>query len=121
MTDCIEIQSQIMDYIDGTLSDEDMETFLSHVNECSACKDELNIYYTVYLGLRQLENNDVEIEELKDVDSALEEQLEHSAIIMKHKKVLQICAYVFATVLFWSITSILIFEFKIFNILGYFL
>ena len=46
----------VMPYIDGRLDEEEkLEDFLSHVNECPACREELEIYFTVYVGLRQLD------------------------------------------------------------------
>lgn len=105
MEKCIDIQGQIMDYIDETLSEEDLKKFLEHIEVCPDCKNELNIYYTVYLGLKQLNHNDVEIEELKDVDSALEEQLYRSGHWIRKKRNFKIASYVFYTLVFWSIVT----------------
>ena len=54
---CLEAQSVIMAYIDGKLSKEQKIQFLKHVATCSNCKEELNIYYTMIVGMRQLDEN----------------------------------------------------------------
>ena len=54
MLTCKQAEKMVMPYIDGRLDEEELEDFLSHVNECPACREELEIYFTVYVGLRQL-------------------------------------------------------------------
>ena len=48
MNRCMEIQSQITDYIEGNLAPDKLEEFISHINSCEECREELNIYYTLY-------------------------------------------------------------------------
>ena len=50
MLTCKQAEKMVMPYIDGRLDEEELEDFLSHVNECPACRDELEIYFTVYVG-----------------------------------------------------------------------
>ena len=54
---CLEAQSVIMAYIDGKLNKEQRIQFLKHIDTCSNCKEELNIYYTMIVGMRQLDEN----------------------------------------------------------------
>ena len=54
---CLEAQSMIIAYIDGNLNKDDKIQFLKHIQNCSDCKDELNIYYTMIEGMRQLDSN----------------------------------------------------------------
>ena len=44
MTECMAVQAQISDYIDGSLPAEHMERFVLHVEHCRECRDELKIY-----------------------------------------------------------------------------
>lgn len=72
MTECMAVQAQISDYIDGSLPAERMEQFVHHVEHCRECREELKIYYTLYLGILQLDREE-EVKELSDLDGALEE------------------------------------------------
>ena len=46
--DCIRAQQLIKGYMEGQLSDRDLEAFLDHVAGCRKCYDELEIYFSVY-------------------------------------------------------------------------
>ena len=52
---CQETQRLVMPYIQDELTPEELEGFLEHVEACPDCREELEIYFTVALGLRQLE------------------------------------------------------------------
>ncbi len=54
---CLEAQSKIIAYIDYNLEKEEKINFLKHIQNCPNCKDELNIYYTMIEGMRQLDEN----------------------------------------------------------------
>ncbi len=46
--DCVRAQKLIRPYLDGKLSDRELEEFLDHVETCPACHDELEIYFSIY-------------------------------------------------------------------------
>ena len=52
---CQETQRLVMPYIQDELTPEELEGFLEHVEACPDCREELEIYFTVALGLRQLD------------------------------------------------------------------
>lgn len=54
---CLEAQSKIIAYIDHNLEKDEKTDFLRHIKNCEDCKDELNIYYTMIEGMRQLDGN----------------------------------------------------------------
>ena len=54
---CLEAQSKIIAYIDHNLEKDEKIEFLTHVKNCQDCKEELNIYYTMIEGMRQLDGN----------------------------------------------------------------
>lgn len=69
--DCNNARKQIVPYIKSQLSMEDTRQFIRHVNECSECKDELEIYYILEHGL-----SGEEAEISFDFTKSLNEQLE---------------------------------------------
>lgn len=54
---CLEAQSKIIAYIDYHLEREEKQDFLRHIQGCDNCREELNIYYTMIEGMRQLDDN----------------------------------------------------------------
>lgn len=45
-------------YVKGELSDKDLDQFLKHIEHCSDCMDELDIYFTVYQALDLLDTGE---------------------------------------------------------------
>lgn len=81
---CLEAQSKIIAYIENDLERTKKQEFLNHVRECKDCKEELNIYYTMIEGMRQLDENDTLSENFSD---ALDERMNQELRFMKKKKV----------------------------------
>lgn len=54
---CREAQSLIVPFIENRLTDEKKEAFIQHVENCSECYDELEVYFIVFSGIRQLDGN----------------------------------------------------------------
>ena len=52
---CREAERLVMPYIQGRLSGQELEDLLEHVEGCPGCQEELEIYFTVEVGLKQLE------------------------------------------------------------------
>ena len=54
---CKEAQRLVIPYIRHQLDEETMEAFLDHIDGCEECREELEIYYTVEAGIRQLDSD----------------------------------------------------------------
>ncbi len=54
---CKEAESLVMPYIRHELDVGQMEEFLEHIDGCANCREELEIYYTVEVGIRQLDSD----------------------------------------------------------------
>ena len=64
--DCHEAQKMITRYIRGELNRTETDEFLDHVMNCKECYDELEIYYTIDMGLKELDG----VEPLFEPDAA---------------------------------------------------
>lgn len=53
--DCVKAQQLIRPYLNGYLSDRDLEDFLDHVQSCPDCFDELEVYFSVYRTLQDVD------------------------------------------------------------------
>lgn len=56
---CQEAQSNIMNYINHHLSNEQTKSFIEHIRSCPDCQDELEINYIVMVGLQQLDDGEI--------------------------------------------------------------
>ena len=54
---CLEAQSKIIAYIDHHLEKSEKNDFLTHIQCCEDCREELNIYYTMIEGMHQRDSN----------------------------------------------------------------
>lgn len=80
---CLETQSKIIAYIDGNLEKDRKIEFLKHIQCCEDCKEELNIYYTMIEGMRQLDSN---LPLTKDFSEALDKRIDNELKQSRQKK-----------------------------------
>jgi len=52
---CVTSQQMIRAYLDGYLSDRELEEFLNHVQTCPDCFDELEVYFSIYRTLNDVD------------------------------------------------------------------
>lgn len=76
---CREAQQLVMPYINNELSDDELEGFLEHIDTCGECKEELEIYFTVAVGIQQLD----EETDIYNIKGALDMALEWSRLRVK--------------------------------------
>lgn len=112
---CLEAQSNIMAFIDKKLPDERISEFVNHMRYCPNCMEELEIYYTLIVGMRQLDNND---ELSHDFKEQLNNELDRLESKVKNAKRAKVSTFgiVFATVvviMFFFYNQCL---FKVYNI-----
>lgn len=94
---CLEAQSKIVSFIENKLSDDELAKFISHVNECDDCAEELEIYYTILVGMKKLDE-----EQNIDADFSLElkEKLKNeSARISSSRTIKRTTAFLLLTVI----------------------
>lgn len=84
---CLEAQTKIMAFIDNKLSDEELYDFVKHVKNCKNCSEELEIYYTLLVGMKQLDNNENLSADFKhDLDRKLDDSMHRINNTKKLKK-----------------------------------
>lgn len=55
---CLEAQSNILSFVEKNLPEDKKIEFVKHIHHCNDCKEELEIYYTLIVGMRKLDNNE---------------------------------------------------------------
>lgn len=84
---CLEAQSNIMAFIDKKLPEDKVTDFVRHMRYCKNCAEELEIYYTLIIGIRQVDNNEELSQNFKqELDDELS-RLEHKVKKAKRFKV----------------------------------
>ena len=53
---CKEVQSKILPFFQGELEVKQLEPFLEHIENCETCREELEVYYTLYIAMQMLED-----------------------------------------------------------------
>lgn len=79
---CKEAEQMVMPYINGELTDKELSVFLNHVYGCASCYEELEIYYTLYAGLSQLDGENEE----QDMHNLLQEALHLSEMRVRRRR-----------------------------------
>lgn len=54
---CFEAQCLITPFINEELDTEQLKGFLEHINHCADCRDDLDVYFTLLNGMKQLDEN----------------------------------------------------------------
>lgn len=80
--DCRETQSLIVPFIESQLTLEKARAFLKHIEVCEDCREELEVYYILLVGLKQLEE---EPEESLDLHGQFEEHLRNTKLQVERK------------------------------------
>lgn len=80
---CFEAQSLIIKYLNNELNDDELKAFLDHIDNCKECADELEIYYTVITGIKQL---DADKELTNNFSIALKKRLTQSRNSLTKRK-----------------------------------
>lgn len=84
---CLEAQTKIMAFIDNKLSDEELYDFVKHVKNCKNCSEELEIYYTLLVGMKQLDNNEnLSTDFSRDLEKKLDDSMHRLNNTNKLKK-----------------------------------
>ena len=90
---CKEAESLVMPYIKNELTDEELFEFLEHIEHCPECREELEIYFTVDVGIRQLDSETGNY----NIKGALETAIEQSRERLEAVRLVKIVRYAVST------------------------
>ena len=107
MLTCKEAEKMVMPYIDEELGEKELDAFLEHIKDCSLCREELEIYFTVDVGIRQLDQETGTY----NIKGALETALELSRQRVHTLGILETARYAVNTLCFWAVLVVLVLQF----------
>jgi len=90
---CKEAQRLLVPYINGNLEQKEEEEFVRHVRHCPECYEELEVYSTVFVGIRQLDGDESKV----DYRTLVEDSLKNSEEDMMDEKFLSLYAFLLRT------------------------
>ncbi len=73
---CKETQRQLVAYINGELGEREEREFVRHIRHCPECYEELEVYSTVFAGIRQLDGREEKIDYRTLVEDSLSQSEE---------------------------------------------
>lgn len=56
---CKQVQSGIIDFINDNMDIKEMEQFISHIENCEECREEYDVYYTLIMGMKLLDSDNL--------------------------------------------------------------
>ena len=95
MMECKEIQKLFIPFIDDKLSVSDLAAFLDHMDTCKECREEYDIYYTVIMGMRYLD----ERQNISEFKRDSEQKLHSAADYLLKYRILLLEKYILLAVL----------------------
>ncbi len=81
--DCRQAETLVARYINHTLSTDELEEFLDHIEHCSSCYDELETYFIVHEAIQQLDEEDGTVLDFKKL---LEQDIRRSRRHIRQKR-----------------------------------
>lgn len=106
MLTCKQAEKMVMPFINEQLNEQELEYFLQHVELCPSCKEELEIYYTVSTGLKQLDSGTGAY----DIAGALEDALNQAWMKVRAVKLRKVICYAVNTLSVTSVLTILLMQ-----------
>lgn len=106
---CQEAERLVTPYIRDELSGDELEAFLNHIDECPNCREELEIYFMVDVGLRQLDNGSGTY----DIAGDLERKIEDSYLKVSHMWMFRIFRYAVNTLGAMAMAVMVLLQFRI--------
>lgn len=94
---CEEALTKIEAYINHTLNGRELEEFLEHVTSCQECYDELETYYIISVGMRYLEEENLES---YNIPKMLQEDLHTRERQVRRRNILRKTAVLFGVLFF---------------------
>lgn len=63
---CQNAQSMVLNFINNKLDKEETKEFIEHIRDCKDCWEELEIYYVMLIGLKQLDEGEEMVTDFKE-------------------------------------------------------
>ena len=107
--DCMTFRKNINAYISGSLSDDELNLFLRHLESCPKCREELEVNYIVSEGIRLLDEEHHDY----DISRAFRELIRKDERHIRTVYRVRVLTYAVDTLAFWSLLMTLLVYFRL--------
>ena len=108
---CLEFQQLISDFMEDRLSLQQTEGFVEHVDCCPECMEELELRYTIQVGILEQNRDDVGLG--SDYSLQLNRILERTRKAQRKRYIFQIVKYSVSTVTFWAAVALILVQLRV--------
>lgn len=109
MLSCREAEKMVMPFIEERLDEQELEQFLDHISGCESCREELEIYYIVSLGLQQLDSGNAGY----DLAGALEDSLDLAWLKVRAARLRKVICYAVETLCVTGVLTALVLQLRL--------
>ena len=105
--DCRVAETMVTHYINHSLSVDELEEFLDHIEHCSSCYDELETYFIVHEAIQQLDES--EDGSVLDFRKLLEQDIRRSRRHIRQKRWLHFISVLLFTAVLIAAAAFVVF------------
>lgn len=106
---CEEAEKLVGPYINDQLSMTELEDFIDHIESCENCREELEIYYMVDVGLKKLDEDDGTY----DIVGDLRRRLQESRAALKRCLIFQVVTYAIGTLMSMALVVMVLLQVRL--------
>ncbi len=106
---CQEAERLVTPYIRDELSGDELEAFLAHLENCRNCQEELEIYFMVDVGLKQLDSGSGTF----DIIGTLQKRIEESYAKVRRMWAFRTIRYAVATLCAMAVAVTVLLQLRI--------
>ncbi len=106
MLKCDQAEKMVLPYINDELTDRELEEFLRHISSCSACREELETVFTIYMGLQELDGRADDV----DISQALTDSLDRSWVRVRVRRLIDVIRYAVDTLCATGVIVVLVMQ-----------
>lgn len=106
---CQEAERMVTPYINNELTGVETEAFLGHLESCKQCQEELEIYFMVDVGIKELDEDSGAV----DIAGALKEKIEDSYGRVSRMWAFKTLKYAVTTLMTMALVVMILLQFRI--------
>jgi uncharacterized protein YneF (UPF0154 family) len=98
--ECFEVETRIISYLDHNLDDEKLEEFLTHLETCEDCRNEAELYFTLFEGLNQMDEDEIQFFDFQtEFEEQRESQMEEIRLNKFYRRMTDLIVIVFVVLM----------------------